>query len=216
MRELLLLLADGRYPGGGYAHSGGLEAAVAEGAVHDAATLRSFVEGRLATTGLMEAWLAARACAAASAGDDVALARLDAECEARIASPSLRAAGRALGRGLRRAAAVTWPSVAAARVQQQPLVLGVVCAAAGLAPVDVARLALHHALLQPLNAAPKVLPIDMADVMAIAASLAGLVDALVLDALDRVVMSRPPVLSAPLTDERSLRHASWEVRLFAS
>lgn len=216
MRELLLLLADGRYPGGGYAHSAGLEAAVAEGAVHDAATLRSFVEGRLATTGLVEAWLAAGACAASLGGDDVALARLDAECEARIASPSLRAAGRALGRGLRRAAAVTWPSVAAARVQQQPLVLGVVCAAAGLAPVDAARLALHHALLQPLNAAPKVLSIDMADVMAVAASLAGLVDALVLDALDRVSSSCPPVLSAPLVDERSLRHASWEVRLFAS
>lgn len=216
MRELLLLLADGRYPGGGYAHSGGLEAAVAEGAVHDAATLRSFVEGRLATTGLVEAWLAASACAAALAGDDVALARLDAECEARIASPSLRAAGRALGRGLRRAAAVTWPAVADARVQQQPLVLGVVCAAAGLRPEDAARLALHHALLQPLNAAPKVLSIDMADVMAVAASLAGLVDALVLDALDRVSSSRPPVLSAPLVDERSLRHASWEVRLFAS
>ena len=216
MSELLLLLADGRYPGGGYAHSGGLEAAVAEGAVHDIVSLAAFVEGRLATVGLTEAWLAACACAAARGGDDVALARLDAECEARIASPALRAAGRALGRGLRRAAAVTWPAVAAARVQQQPLIVGVVAAAAGLAPSDAARLALHHALLQPLNAAPKVLSIDMADVMAVGARLAPLVDALVLDARDRAVSNRPPVVSAPLGDERSLRHASWEVRLFAS
>ena len=184
--------------------------------MHDVVSLAAFVEGRLATVGLTEAWLAACACAAARGGDDVALARLDAECEARIASPALRAAGRALGRGLRRAAAVTWPAVAAARVQQQPLIVGVVAAAAGLAPSDAARLALHHALLQPLNAAPKVLSIDMADVMAVGALLAPLVDALVLDALDRAVSNRPPVVSAPLGDERSLRHASWEVRLFAS
>ena len=30
VREVVLLLADGRWPGGGHAHSGGLEAAVAE------------------------------------------------------------------------------------------------------------------------------------------------------------------------------------------
>lgn len=214
--ESLLLLADGRYPGGGYAHSAGLEAAVADGAVHDLATLRAFVEGRLVTTGLAEAWLAAAATAAAAAGDDEELLRLDAECEARIVSPSLRAAGRALGRGLRRAATASWPSVAGIRVQQQPVVLGVVAAAAGLDPAAAARLALHHALLQPLNAAPKLLAVDMADVMAVAARLAPLADELALDAVDRLRTHRPPVRSALRCEHRAEEHANWEVRLFAS
>ena len=36
-RAALLVLADGRFPAGGHAHSGGVEAAVAHGAVHDTA-----------------------------------------------------------------------------------------------------------------------------------------------------------------------------------
>ncbi|MDP9074601.1 MAG: urease accessory protein, partial [Actinomycetota bacterium] len=43
-----LLLADGRFPGGGHAHSGGLEAAVADGSVADLAGLEAFLIGRLA------------------------------------------------------------------------------------------------------------------------------------------------------------------------
>ena len=212
--ESLLLLADGRFPGGGYAHSGGLEPAVAEGSVHDLATLESFVTGRLVTTGLTEAWVAASASAAS--GDAVALARLDAECEARIPSPALRAAGRTLGRGLRRAATASWPAVAAVRAQQQPVVLGVVAALAGLDDLGAARLALHHALLQPLNAAPKLLAVDMADVMAVGARLAPLVDDLAVEAVERVRTHRPPVRSALRCEQRAEQHASWEVRLFAS
>jgi len=212
--EALLLLADGRFPGGGYAHSGGLEAAVADGAVTDAATLASFVTGRLVTTGLTEAWLAAAAHAVAD--DAGALDLLDAECEARIVSPALRAAGRALGRGLRRAASVSWPAVAAAPARQQAVVLGVVAAAAGLDAPGAARLALHHALMQPLNAAPKLMAIDMADVMAVAAGLAPLVDQLAAEAVECAVAHRPPVRSALSCEHRAESHASWEVRLFAS
>ena len=48
--EALLHLADGRFPGGAYAHSGGLEPAVVDGSVDDAATselMKSFYEGML-------------------------------------------------------------------------------------------------------------------------------------------------------------------------
>ena len=41
----LLVLADGRLPAGGHAHSGGLEAAVAAGRVHDLSTVESFLRG---------------------------------------------------------------------------------------------------------------------------------------------------------------------------
>ena len=215
--EALLLLADGRFPGGGYAHSGGLEAGVAEGTVDDLDSLERFVIGRLATVGLSEAWLAAAACTAAALPfADEALARLDDEAEARIASPALRAAGRALGRGLRRAAIVVWPAAEGVPVAQQPVVLGAVSHAAGLTPLDAARAALHGCLLTPLNAAPKLMAIDMADALAIAGRAAALTDALVADAIARVASSRPPVRSAPFLEERAERHVSREVRLFAS
>jgi urease accessory protein len=59
----LLVLADGRLPAGGHAHSGGLEAAVASGRVRDVAGLDGFLRGRLATSGLVAAAFAAAACA---------------------------------------------------------------------------------------------------------------------------------------------------------
>lgn len=58
----LLMLADGRYPAGGHAHSGGLEAAVGDGRVRDLSDLTAFLRGRLATAGLVAAAFAAAAC----------------------------------------------------------------------------------------------------------------------------------------------------------
>jgi urease accessory protein len=55
----VLLLADGRLPSGGHAHSGGMEAAIVDGRVGDLASLEAFLVGRLVTTGLMEASMAA-------------------------------------------------------------------------------------------------------------------------------------------------------------
>ncbi|MFE3128878.1 urease accessory protein UreF, partial [Streptomyces hydrogenans] len=51
-RSALLVLADGRFPAGGHAHSGGAEAAVKAGRIRDAAGLEAFCLGRLHTTGL--------------------------------------------------------------------------------------------------------------------------------------------------------------------
>ncbi len=50
----LLLLADGRFPAGGHAHSAGVEAAVGDGRITDVASLTAFTEGRLRTVGLVE------------------------------------------------------------------------------------------------------------------------------------------------------------------
>jgi urease accessory protein len=88
---LVLLLADGRFPTGSQAHSGGLEAAAASGRVRDVATLERFLTGRLATTGAVAAAFTAAACAGGPS------ARLDAELDARTPSPALRAVSRKLG-----------------------------------------------------------------------------------------------------------------------
>src|SRR5204863_5357723 len=73
----LLLLTDSRYPAGGHAHSGGLEAAVAAGRVTGVAELEAFLRGRLATAGRVVASFAAAAHGASK------FAELDAELDAR-------------------------------------------------------------------------------------------------------------------------------------
>ncbi|MGW4172139.1 urease accessory UreF family protein, partial [Streptomyces chartreusis] len=93
-RAALLVLADGRFPAGGHAHSGGAEAAVKAGRITGAASLADFCRGRLHTAGLVAASLAA---AAASGADAV---ELDAAADARTPSPALRLAARKLGRQL--------------------------------------------------------------------------------------------------------------------
>ena len=98
------VLADGRFPAGGHAHSGGAEEAVKAGRITGAASLEAFCRGRLHTAGLVAAALAA----AAAAGADPA--RLDAAADARTPSPALRLAARRLGRQLMRAARAAWPS----------------------------------------------------------------------------------------------------------
>ena len=104
----LLLLADSRLPAGGHAHSGGLEQAAAAGAVTDLDGLADFLRGRLATTGLVTAALAAAACDHATQGAD-GWAVLNAEADARTPSPAQRQASRAQGRALLRVARTTWP-----------------------------------------------------------------------------------------------------------
>ncbi|RZU48985.1 urease accessory protein [Krasilnikovia cinnamomea] len=101
----LLVLADGRLPAGGHAHSGGLEAAVAAGRVTDLAGLAGFLRGRLATSGVVGAVFAAAACARTREWAD-----LDAGLDARTPSPALRRASRAQGRALLRAGRAIWPA----------------------------------------------------------------------------------------------------------
>ena len=212
--ELLLLLADGRFPGGGHAHSSGLEAAVADGSVHDESSLRAFLHGRLLTSGPTEAWFAAEACRRAHAGTGgVQLAELAALYEARIPSAAQRAATRALGRGLRRVARGMWPDAPPIDVEPYPIVLGLAAHAAGLDPVDAARIAVHSLLTGPATAAPKLYAIDMVDAMRAAASLVAAADA----AVGSSSCALPPrPRSAPLTELRAEAHAAWDVRLFAS
>ncbi|MGH3612209.1 MAG: urease accessory protein UreF [Pseudonocardia sp.] len=56
-----IVLCDARFPGGGHAHSGGLEEAVARELVTGLGDLASFLSGRLRTVGLVNAAFAAAA-----------------------------------------------------------------------------------------------------------------------------------------------------------
>src|SRR5439155_5953940 len=65
MNVTALLLADSRFPGGGHAHSGGLEEAAARRLVSTVDSLPGFLRSRLYTTGFLAAVFAAAAAHAA-------------------------------------------------------------------------------------------------------------------------------------------------------
>ncbi|MFF9482064.1 urease accessory protein UreF [Streptomyces sp. NPDC014733] len=222
-RAALMVLADGRFPAGGHAHSGGAEAAVAAGRITDAASLEAFCRGRLHTAGLVAAGLAA---AAAAGGDPLAL---DDAADARTPVPALRTAARRLGRQMMRAARAAWPSaeldalaVARPRGAHQPVVLGLAARAAGLTPQDAAYAVAYENVSGPATAVVRLLSLDPFDATAVLARLAGDLDRLAADAAAagaRFPAEGPQVLpaaSAPLLDITAEQHAAWPVRLFAS
>jgi urease accessory protein len=129
-----LLLADGRFPSGGHAHSSGYEAAARRYGLATPEAVAEYLQGRLVTTGTAEATLVAAAhrhlgSAAGSAADGShcshsahdehdggagaepeVLERLDHEVTARLANRSLRELSRSQGRQWLRAGRRIWPS----------------------------------------------------------------------------------------------------------
>jgi urease accessory protein len=209
----LLVLADGRLPAGGHAHSGGLEAAVAAGRVGDLTTLEGFLRGRLATSGVVAASFAAVGCARTNEWFV-----LDAGLDARTPSPALRKASRAQGRALIRAGRAMWPVPAIGREPHHPVALGVVAAAAGLTPHDAAVAAAYGTLTGPATAGVRLLGLDPYGAHALLAELAGECDRIAEDAATRIndPVDALPAAGAPLLDIGAELHATWEVRLFAS
>jgi urease accessory protein len=150
MDALALLLADSRFPAGGYAHSLGLEQAVAGGLRAD--EVPAFAAARLRLVAEADA----RIAVAARRGEDV-----ETEWLARCPNPVLRDIGCRLGRQLLRAAATMWPELEVRRTPR-PVALGTVGAAAGLDDETVALLALYDDAATVTSAALKLLPLDPA------------------------------------------------------
>ncbi|MFJ9349216.1 urease accessory protein UreF [Streptomyces sp. NPDC101237] len=223
-RAALLVLADGRFPAGGHAHSGGAEAAVKAGRITGAASLEEFCRGRLHTAGLVAGALAAAAVLGCPARE------LDAAADARTPSPALRNAARRLGRQLLRAGRAAWPAAEldalAAEFPKgahQPVVLGTVARAAGLSAEDAAHCAAYECVSGPATAVVRLLSLDPFEATGVLARLAPEVDR----TADRAVEAAReaaagggtdalPASSAPLLEIGAEWHAAWAVRLFAS
>ena len=222
----LLLLADGRFPSGGHAHSGGLEAAVAAGRVTGIAELESFLRGRLATAGPVAAAFAAASTLAVAEPTDTraALALLDAELDARTPSPALRLSSRRQGRALLRAGRTAWPSKAYDGLPghpdgcHQPIAAGVTAAAAGLTAEHSALIGAYGTVTGAASAGVRLLGLDPYQVQAVLARLARACDDVATAAAADA--HKPPAdlpaTTAPLADIHAETHATWEVRLFAS
>jgi len=229
MSALALLLADSRFPGGGHAHSGGLEEAAARGLVRTEADLPGFLSGRLRTAGALSAVFAAAAAHAAARRADI-WSTLDMELDARTPSAAQRSASRAQGRATARAASVmVVPTVdngcgsplrvllAATPRPHHAIVLGVV---AGV-PFDAALVAAYLSVSGPASAAVRLLGLDPLRVNACVAGLAARTHAVAAGAADHAALD-PALLPAPgapgldLLAEEHDRHHREEVRLFAS
>lgn len=240
-RSILLLLADGRFPAGGHAHSGGLEEAVGAGRVANGEELYRFLLGRLSTVGRSDAVLAAVACR--WAGDGNTITALGKEAVARCPSPALRAASRAQGRGLLRAAAEIWPARAGPSARppaahpgggdrgdgapvMYPIALGLVGARSGLSPHEVALISAQNTISGPGWAATRLLGLSPFTVAGALARLGPQVEEVAVEA--STLAGRPdgsgvaglrgllPAFSAPLSEIGAEAHSDWEVRLFAS
>ncbi|WP_447985484.1 urease accessory protein UreF [Nitrospira sp. Nam74] len=228
----LLLLADGRFPAGSHAHSGGVEAAVTCGRVHDIPTLEAFLRGRAATAGLVAAAFAAASCLvfrSTASGpitktkDD--LLELDVELEARIPSSALRAVSRKLGRQLQRALCAVRPDsrleILAAMFPigpHQPIASGAGAAVVGLDPSAAALAAVYESVTGPATAAIRLLGLNPFDVYALLTRLAAEIDGLAVQATGRAAgpLDELPPCNSPLLDILAEHHAHWEARLFAS
>jgi urease accessory protein len=240
----LLMLTDGRFPAGGHAHSGGLEAAIAAGRVRDLPDLTAFLRGRLATAGLVAAAFAAAACARSqpaapatqlsepnaatatglsepNAATTARLSELDSALDARTPSPALRLASRHQGRALARAARACWPLPPLPPHPEgphHPVALGAASSAAGLPPEHAALAAAYGSIAGPASAAVRLLSLDPFATQAVLTSLAAECERVAGAATARCggPVDELPAASAPLLDIGAELHATWEVRLFAS
>jgi urease accessory protein len=147
---------------------------------------------------------------------------LDAEAEARIAVPELRAVSRRLGRQLVRVAGRCWPHPVLAELPadpHQPVALGAVAVAAGLDAVTAARLAVHHATATPAQSALRLLGLDPYAVAALTAALAVQGELVALEAVFAASgpLDELPARTGPVVEIAAADHASrTTTRLFAS
>ena len=219
MDVLALLLADSRFPAGGYAHSLGLEQAVAGGLGGE--EVEAFAAARLRLAATADARVAV---AARRAGDDLAaLHAVEAEWAARCPSPLLREAARRLGAQLLRSAATAFevPAIAAYRraskLTPRPVALGVVAGAAGLDDVATAMLALYDDAATVTGAAPKLLPVDAAAMSGVLARLAPRIERGAREvAADRRPLHEQPGPAAVAVELAAEAHHQRRERLFAS
>ena len=214
MSALALLLSDARFPSGGHAHSGGTEQACDSGLVYDLDSLAAFLQGRLVTVGVVAAHAASLVCARPASWVWV-----DAELDARSASPAARAVSRLQGAQLLRAARTVFPGMAELPVLSLPRephhagALGAVASAAGLVPLDAAALAAYGSVAGAASAALRLLGLDPSGVARVLAALAPQVDSVAATAAE---LGRLPSNSAPMLDLLAEEHSERKERLFAS
>jgi len=219
-----LLLADGRFPTGGHAHSGGFEVASATFGLDDIEGMEDFLRGRLATTGRTEAGLVAATMHRLRTAP-VDWEELDFETEARIPSPTLRKTSRSLGRQWLRAGRQLWGAarfddLTAVNPQgpHQVLAFSAVADAAGVEVAEAVAIHLHHLIAAVTTAAVRLHGLDPFQMQRSQLALLQTIEDLVTEsvALAAGPLAELPATTGPLADMLAEEHAGWDHRLFQS
>jgi urease accessory protein len=208
-----MMLADARFPSGGYAQSGGLEAAVRAGLTD----VPSFAAARLRTVGAVDAGTAVVARHAVL-HRSCSLTEVEDAWSARTPSRPLREAARLTGRGYLRLAGRLWPAVLthlrADAPVPRPVVVGVVGAVAGLDARQVARLVGYDDVATVVSASLKLLALDPAEAAGWSLALHGDVKALVEATAGLTRPDEVPAAGSPALDGHAEQHRREEMRLF--
>ena len=209
----LLQLADGGFPAGGFAHSGGLEAAVVRGEVRGEAAVERFAAAALWQAGTFG--LAFVSAAHAGAG----LAALDEQCEAAQSGHVSRRASRAQGRAWLRTCAevfaeVALPALPALPFGHLPVALGASCGALAVERGDTQALYLHVTARGVLSAAVRLGAVGPHAAQRMHDRLAGEATAVLAACADR--SPADAAHSAPLAELFANQHDALPARLFQS
>jgi len=214
-----MLLADGRLPSGGHAHSAGLEPALLAGM--PPSEVPAYLVGRARTTSLVEAGTAVVARHRLRGdGSRAALDDIVDHWAARTPSAAQREASRLLGRGCLRLASRLWPESAAVQAcamltaPPRPVVIGAIAAVTDMDPRDLVRVFVYEdaqtaaAAMLKLSPADPVVPVGW--VLAACAAVEDRVDAV-------AALTDPagiPAGSAPHAEGWAEAHALTNRRLF--
>ncbi len=215
-----MLLADGRLPTGGHAHSSGLEPALAGGLLQS--QVPDFIPRPLETVGLVRApgtvitrrW----AVSEGSAGE---LEDISRELLARTPSAPLREASIQLGRGLARLASRLWPQHPAVQMlmalpghPMRPLALGIFTAISGMDDLQAARSCLYDDAQTVASAALMLLPVDPAEPVEWLLRAASTIETVAKAAVAVEGVTDIPATTGPLVEQWSLEHHARSRRIF--
>lgn len=228
--SLRLLLADARFPSGEPAHSGGMEAACAVGLVKDLETLRSFLYGRLWSSGVVGAVAAACVCERGRSTQAASslFRTVEAELDARIPSPAARQASRSQGGHVLRLAmtiaddplldALGRATVGHRKRPHYPTAVGAVAAAAGATPEEAAEAAAYASVAGPAFAAQALLGLTPEAISSLGVEMAPEVSRLAREAGQTSMrsLSQIPAFGAPALEYLAEAHAALQKRSFAS
>lgn len=217
-----MLLGDGRFPAGSYAHSLGLEQAVSDGLSVEG--VRGFMAARLRLVAEPEARVGVAARRGVCLDGVSGALAVDAEFCARCPSPVLRESSRRLGGALLRSAGVVWPSASvlqkyrtASMTTPRPVALGVVAAVIGVGEAELAAVALYDDAATVASAALKLLPLDPASASGWVAELAPWIsEAARVVALDDRPLAAQPAPAAVGLELAAFVHHERRERLFVS
>ncbi len=220
-----LSFVDSFFPGGGFAHSFGLETAVAEGRVTGASDLTAYLLALMRDgAGRLDAVALAAAHRAAADGALDALIEADLELDAFKLAREVREGSRLMGRRYLERGAECFPQAPVARLDEAVRraaapghaapALGAVLAACGWSRRDAVAAGLYQGAVGWVSAALRLLPRGQRDGQRVLGALLPVIADAARDAEDASLGAMRSW--TPLHDIRAMRHARQDVRLFRS